>query len=260
LRDSIVHSRLTTRIFPIALLAALVAGSAVAPSRLTAQASAPAAQQAPAAPAPAAASPAANSSAAEEKAASKEETSTTDAYRHSPAVSALAKLLHLDTETAARIFEIINFLIVALGLGIPLFRLMPKILRKRRETVRANLESARKVTADANSRLSAIELKLAGLDQEIAQIRVQVEEESKQDETRIKATLEEESARIVAAAAQELDLAAAQAKRGLRHYAADLAIDQAAKQLVLTPQTDQALIAEFLSDVNLQGATKGGQN
>ena len=255
MRNSIVHSRFAIRIFPIVLLAVLVAGSALVPSRLSAQASAPAAQQAPAA-----ASQAANPSAADEKAASKEETSTIDAYRHSPAVTALARLLHLNVETAARIFEIFNFLIVAFGIGIPLFRLMPKILRKRKETVRANLESARKVTADANSRLSAIELKLAGLDQEIAQIRVQVEEEVKQDETRIKATLVEESARIVAAAAQELDVAAAQAKRGLRHYAADLAIDQAARQLVLTPQTDQALIAEFLSDVNLQGATKGGQN
>jgi len=250
-----VHSRFAIRIFPIVLLAVLVAGSALVPSRLSAQASAPAAQQAPAA-----ASQAANPSAADEKAASKEETSTIDAYRHSPAVTALARLLHLNVETAARIFEIFNFLIVAFGIGIPLFRLMPKILRKRKETVRANLESARKVTADANTRLSAIELKLAGLDQEIAQIRVQVEEEVKQDETRIKATLVEESARIVAAAAQELDVAAAQAKRGLRHFAADLAIDQAARQLVLTPQTDQALIAEFLSDVNLQGATKGGQN
>jgi F-type H+-transporting ATPase subunit b len=255
LRNSIVHSRFAIRILPIALLAVLVAGSAVAPSRLRAQASAPAAQQAPAA-----SSPAVSPAAKEDKAAPKEEASSTDAYRHSPAVSALAKLLHLDIETAARIFEIFNFLIVAFGIGIPLFRLMPKILRKRKETVRANLESARKVTADANSRLSAIELKLAGLDQEIAQIRVQVEEEVKQDETRIKATLVEESARIVAAAAQELDVAAAQAKRGLRHFAADLAIDQASKQLVLTPQTDQALIAEFLSDVNLQGATKGGQN
>ena len=253
-----MHSRFTSRILPIALLAVLVAGSTVAPARLKAQDAA--AQQAPAASAPAAAAPAANSSAAEEKAASKEEKSTTDAYRHSPAVSALAKLLHLDIETAARLFEIFNFLIVALGIGIPLFRLMPKILRKRKETVRANLESARKVTADANTRLSAIEVKLAGLDQEIAQIRVQVEEESKQDETRIKASIGEESARIVAAAAQELDVAAAQAKRGLRHYAADLAIEQAAKQLVLTPETDQALIAEFLSDVNLQGAHKGGQN
>lgn len=255
MRDSIVHSRFATRIFTIALFAVLVSGSAVAPSRLMAQATAPAAQQAPAA-----ASQAASSSAPEEKAASKEEKSTTDAYRHSAAVSALAKLLHLDIETAARIFEIFNFAIVAFGIGIPLFRLMPKVLRKRKETVRANLESARKVTADANTRLSAIEVKLAGLDQEIAQIRVQVEEESKQDETRIKATIEEESARIVAAAAQELDVAAAQARRGLRHFAADLAIEQAAKQLVLTPETDQALVAEFLSDVNLQGAHKGGQN
>jgi F-type H+-transporting ATPase subunit b len=259
LRNSIVHSRFTSQIFPIALLAVVVAGSAVAPSRLTAQDAAPAAQQAPAA-ASAATAQTSGTSAAETKAAPKEEASTTDAYRHSPAVTALAKMLHLDIETAARLFEIFNFLIVALGIGIPLFRLMPKVLRKRKETVRANLESARKVTADANTRLSAIEVKLAGLDQEIAQIRVQVEEESKQDETRIKATIGEESARIVAAAAQELDVAAAQAKRGLRRYAADLAIEQAAKQLVLTPETDQALIAEFLSDVNLQGAHKGGQN
>lgn len=255
-----MQSRFTTRIFPIALLAVLVAAPAVTPSRLKAQEPAAAAQQAPAASAPAASSQTAASGAAKQEAAPKQEESTTEAYRHSPAVSALAKLFHLDIEVAARLFEIINFLIVALGLGIPLVRLMPKILRKRRETVRANLEAARKVTADANTRLSAIELKLAGLDQEIAQIRTQVEEESKQDETRIKATLEEESARIVAAAAQEVDVAAAQAKRGLRHFAADLAIEQAARQLVLTPETDQALIAEFLSDVNSQGATKGGQN
>ena len=50
-------------------------------------------------------------------------------------------------------------------------------------------------------------------------------------------------------------MAAAQARRGLRHFAADLAIDQAARQLVLTPETDRALIAEFVGDV-----TKGGQN
>ena len=50
-------------------------------------------------------------------------------------------------------------------------------------------------------------------------------------------------------------MAAAQARRGLRHFAADLAIEQAAKQLVLTPETDRALIAQFMGD-----AAKGGQN
>lgn len=255
-----MHSSFSARFFSVALLAVLIAGPALAPVRLIAQQPAAAAGTEPAAAAPATASQTASPAAAKPEAVPEQKESPTEAYRHSAAVGALAKLLHLDIETAARLFEIFNFLIVALGLGIPLVRLMPKIMRKRRETVRAKLEEARKITADANTRLHAIEVKLAGLDEEIARIHAQVEEESKQDEARIKATIEEESARIVASAAQELDVAAAQARRGLRHFAADLAIGQAARQLVLTPETDQALIAEFVSNVNSQGATQGGQN
>jgi hypothetical protein len=39
-----------------------------------------------------------------------------------------------------------------------------------------------------------------------------------------------------------------------------LAIDQAAKKLVLTAETDRALIAEFVGDVVRSGAGKGGSN
>jgi F-type H+-transporting ATPase subunit b len=128
-----------------------------------------------------------------------------------------------------------------------------------------DLDAARKATAQANLRLGAIEAKLSGLDGEIAQIRTQMEEESHQDETRIKSTIGEESARIVATAEQEIGASAAQARRSLRNFAADLAISQASKQLVLTPETDRALIAEFLGDVAGDGearkaAHQGGQN
>ena len=64
----------------------------------------------------------------------------------------------------------------------------------------------------------------------------------------------------MAAAEQEIGVAAAQAQRGLRNFAADLAIEQAAKQLVLTPETDRALIAEFVRETTANGAGKGGQN
>ena len=90
--------------------------------------------------------------------------------------------------------------------------------------------------------------------------RAQVEQESLEDEKRIKAALSEESARIVAAAEQEIGVAAAQARRGLRNFAADLAIEQAAKQLALTPETDRALIAEFVAGVAADGTGKGGKN
>lgn len=176
-------------------------------------------------------------------------------YRHTPLVHSLAKVFHLDVETTARLFEYINFAIIALAILIPLARIMPRVIRQRSETLKHDLETARKTTADANARLSAVEAKLSRLDSEIVAIRAQVEEESKHDEQRIKASIDEESGRIVAAAEQEIAVAAAQAKRGLQHFAADLAIEQAAKQLVLTPETDRALIAEFVGD-----ATKGMEN
>jgi F-type H+-transporting ATPase subunit b len=93
-----------------------------------------------------------------------------------------------------------------------------------------------------------------------------VEAESRQDLERIQAAIVEESARIVSAAEQEIGASAAQARRSLRHFAADLAIDQATKQLVLTPETDRALIAEFLGDASLNGnqtqdaSRAGGRN
>lgn len=172
-----------------------------------------------------------------------------------PIVVATAKALHLSLETTARMFELINFAIIVLAIVIPLARFLPKFLRSRGEKVRTDIESARKVTEDANARLSAVEAKLASLGDEIAKFKTEVDEEIKRDEARIKAALEEESARIVAAAEQEIGMAAAQARRGLRHFAADLAVDQAARQMVLTPETDRALIAEFVGNV-----TKGGQN
>ena len=183
-----------------------------------------------------------------------------DEYRHAPIVQSLARMMHTDVETAARIFEIFNVSIVILGIVIPLVRIMPRLLRGRSQKIQVNIEEARKTTEDANKRLGAVEAKLASLDQEIAKFRAEVEQQIAQDEQRGKAALEEESARIVASAEQEIGVAAAQAKRSLRNFAADLAIENAAKQLVLTPDMDRALIAEFVRDAGRDGANGGGKN
>ena len=192
--------------------------------------------------------------------AAKAEEKENDQYRHAPIVQSLARLLHMDVEAAARTFEIFNVSIVVLGIVIPLARIMPRLMRKRSEKIRADIESAQKTTQDANTRLSAVEAKLSSLDQEIAKFRAEVEHQIAQDEQRGKAALEEETARIVASAEAEIGVAAAQAKRTLRHFAADLAIGQAAKQLVLTPETDRALIAEFVAEAGRDGMNGGGKN
>jgi F-type H+-transporting ATPase subunit b len=181
-----------------------------------------------------------------------------DEYRHAPVVQSLARIMHMDVERAAQIFEIFNVSIVVLGIVIPLVRIMPRLLRGRSQKIQANIEEARRTTEDANKRLSAVEAKMASLDVEIAKFRTEVEQQIVQDEQRGKAALEEESARIVASAEQEIGVAAAQAKRSLRNFAADLAIEQAARQLVLTPDTDRALIAEFVREAGR--ANGGGKN
>jgi F-type H+-transporting ATPase subunit b len=247
LRISIPQSRFSIRILELAFLFMMSTATLVVPIRaLALQTPEPPAQ-------PEVMSP--SSEPKPQTEAAKTEESENDQYRHSPMVQSLAKLLHLDVESTARLFEIINVSVVILAIVIPLVRIMPMLLRKRSEKVRSDIESARKVTEDANERLSVVEAKLANLGDEISKFRTEVEREILQDEARIKAALEEESVRIVSAAEQEIILAAAQARRGLRSFAADLAIEQAAKQLVLTPDTDRALIAEFVRETG-----KGGQN
>jgi F-type H+-transporting ATPase subunit b len=148
--------------------------------------------------------------------------------------------------------------VIVLLIGVPLAKVLPKLLRSRGEKVRGDLDEARKATAAAQERLSAIEAKLSGLNEEIERIREQMEKDSAQDEARIKSTIGEESARIVAAAGQEIASSAAQARRLLSSFAADLAIEQAVKQLKFTPEIDRALIDEFLTDAALKTAD-GGQ-
>ncbi len=71
----------------------------------------------------------------------------------------------------ARTFEIINFLILALAIGIPLVRFIPKVIRKRSQTLTQNIESARKGYGRCQRpALNAVEAKLSNLDAEIGQV------------------------------------------------------------------------------------------
>jgi F-type H+-transporting ATPase subunit b len=256
LRPTLLQPRFSwiflARVFPLLVLAGLAAAFVLAPRPVLAQQPA--------------ASSSGNAANPPAQTASNEEKSELDIFRHAPIVARIGRKLGLDVETTARLFEAINFLIILLALVWPLVRILPRVLRHRTETLNRDIQAAREAKADAGARLSAVEAQLAGLADEIARFRAQVEQDSLEDEKRIKAALAEESARILSTAEQEIAAAAAQARRGLRLFAADLAIGQAEKQLVLTPETDRALIAEFIGDVSRNGAGsssatgKGGAN
>jgi F-type H+-transporting ATPase subunit b len=190
--------------------------------------------------------------------ANKHEEDENDAFKHSPAVKAIGAKLGMNQFQAATAFEVFNFVILALALGYGLIKALPKVFRNRSSAIQKHLKEARVATEEANVRLGSVEERLKKLDGEIAAMRTQAEQDSVKDEQRIKASVEDEKAKILAAAEQDISAATVTAQRQLQQYAAELAIDQAAKKLVVSAETDRLLVQGFAR--RLSGDDKGGQN
>jgi F-type H+-transporting ATPase subunit b len=182
-----------------------------------------------------------------------------DVYRHSASVRLLAKWLHLDKETAARLFEYVNFAILAGAVLFALWKYLPKTFRANREEIQNKLTEARTATEEARQRLAAIEQRLSRLDEEIAAIGEQAEKDSVADEARIKASIEAERQRITEAVSRDIAAASSAAQRDLKHFAAGLAVDRAAQRMALTENEDRGLIQEFSQNLSHQ-ARNGGKN
>jgi F-type H+-transporting ATPase subunit b len=182
-----------------------------------------------------------------------------DVYRHSASIKLLARWLHLDKESAARLFEYLNFAILAGAVLFALLKYLPKTFRAQREDIQHRLLDARTATEQANQRLSAIEQRLSRLDEEIAGIAKQAEKDSLEDEARIKASLETERQRITDAVSRDIAAASSAAQRDLKRFVAGLAVDRAAQRIALTEEDDRALVQEFSKSLGMQ-VRNGGKN
>jgi F-type H+-transporting ATPase subunit b len=180
-------------------------------------------------------------------------------FRHSTSVRLLGRWLHLDQESSARLFEFLNFAILAGAILFAMFKYLPKTFRANREDIQNRLADARTATEQANERLAAIEQRLSRLDEEIAAIAKQAEKDSVEDEGRIKASIETERQRIVEAVGRDIAAASSAAQRDLKRFAAGLAVDRAAQRIELTEEDDRALVQEFSGSLGLQ-ARNGGKN
>ncbi len=180
-----------------------------------------------------------------------------DVYRHSPSVKFIGRWLHLDKESAARLFEYLNFAILAGAVLYALSKYLRKTFGENRTNIQKRLLDARTATEQAHDRLAAIEQRLGHLDEEIAAISKQAERDSVEDEARIKATIEEERRRIVDATSKDIAAAASAAQRDLKRFAAGLAVDRAAQRIVLTEDDDRGLLQEFAQSLAQHAQGRG---
>jgi F-type H+-transporting ATPase subunit b len=189
----------------------------------------------------------------------KQEADENDEYLHSPAVRKFGSVFGLNAEQAATAFTVVNFAVLAILVGWFLVKTLPKTFRNRNTAIQKDLVDARTATEEASARLSSVEDRLGKLDSQIAAMRAQAEKDSAHDEQRIKASVEEDKQKILAAAEQEITAATALAHRQLQQYAAELAIDQAAHKLIVTAETDRLLVQSFARRL-MGDDSKEGQN
>src|ERR1035437_7954960 len=119
----------------------------------------------------------------------------------------------MNAEQSATAFMVTNFLLLAAGVGWMLIKMLPKMLRARNTSIQKNLVDARTATEEARARLSVVEERLAKLDGEIAAMRTHAEQDSPKAEQRIKASVEDEKQKILAAAEQEINTATMHAQK-----------------------------------------------
>ncbi len=190
--------------------------------------------------------------------ANQEERDENEAYRHSAMVGKMGRIFGMSPNAASTVFEVGNFALLAIGVGFLMAKILPKTFRDRSSAIQKHLLEARVATEQANVRLNSVEERLLKLDEQIAGMKAQAEKDAATEEARVRASIEDEKRKILAAADGEIAAASQHAQRQLQQYAAELAIDQAAKKLVITAETDRLLIQGFARRLGMDA--QGGQN
>jgi F-type H+-transporting ATPase subunit b len=188
--------------------------------------------------------------AAESEAAGGEENAQ---FKRSKAVVWISHLIGVGPEYGYWIFVCLNFAIVAGFLYWASHTSLVQAFRARTAAIQKGIEEARKASTEANARLVQIQQHLAKLDSEVAEIRAAADADFSTEEQHIKQAAEEDARRVIETAESEIATAAKSARRELKVYAADLAVELAKKNIKVDAETDAGLVRGFVSQLGKDG-------
>jgi len=185
--------------------------------------------------------------ASREAAAEGEETAQ---FKESPSVRFIASITGLSPKSAYWLAIAVNFAILAVLIVLFSKSKLPAMFRTRTGEIQRGIAEARKASEEANRRLANVESRLMKLDAEVAEMRVLAQKEAAVEEDRIRQATEEDKRKVVSSANAEIAAAAKLARRDLRAYTADLAIQLAEKRIRIDAETDRALVSNFVEQLN----------
>jgi F-type H+-transporting ATPase subunit b len=176
-----------------------------------------------------------------------------DAIRNAPAVKWIARHTGLTNNQAYWLCIGLNFAVIFFAMAGLLRKILPGYFKGRTSTIQKGIEEARKMSEDARRRLAEVEGRLARIDADIAAMQREADENAKAEEQRLLAAGEEERRRIVTSAEQEIEMAANAARRELKAYVAELAVQLAEKKIRVSKDTDEALVRAFTAQMGKDG-------
>lgn len=117
----------------------------------------------------------------------------------------------------------VNFLILFGGLTYLLRKPLRKFLEKRSQDIKLSLEEAEDLRKEAAKKLRQIQVRLAGLEKEIADIKEYAEKDGRREKERMIQLARQETERVKSFAQQEIEMLFRSGMRELREYSAELA-------------------------------------
>ena len=149
-----------------------------------------------------------------------------------------------------------NFILLFGGLAYYLRRPLREFLQARAHGIEEGLASGKRAQEEAGARMSAIEARLARMDEEIDGLRQEATRESEEERRRIIDSSHAEAEKVVAVARREIERLRRTARLELKAHVARLAVDLAEERLRrdLEPGQNQRIVSRFVSSLKGNGS------
>ena len=149
------------------------------------------------------------------------------------------------------IWKWLNFAILAGGLGYLMAKTLPAFFKSRTADIQKGIREARDIKLEAERLSNQMDARMSALGSDIEEFRTRAHTEMEQEGERIRQATASQIRKLEQQAEQEIEAAGKTARRELRAYAADLALDLAEQRIRarLDPGAEATLVDNFVADL-----------
>ena len=152
------------------------------------------------------------------------------------------------------IWKIINFGLLAAGLGYLASQHLPVFFAGRTAEIQKDLAEARQLKTQSDAKAAAMEQRMAKLGVEIETLRSQGKAQIAAEGDRIRKETELALTKLQASAAGEIESMTKAAKHELKNYSVQLAMDMATEKIRARSGMESNLFNRFVGDLEKKGA------